>query len=68
MNTPSTRVPPAYPFPDADAAAQPHGSEDDIAVGGVGRVAEIAATARNHLADAAQIGRASCRERVYDDV
>ena len=53
MNTPSTRVPPAYPFPDADAAAQPHGSEVDIAVGAVGRVAEIAATARNHLTDAA---------------
>jgi ElaB/YqjD/DUF883 family membrane-anchored ribosome-binding protein len=51
MNTPSTREPLAYPFPDADD--RPDRAEDSIAAGVVSRVAEAAATTRDHLADAA---------------
>lgn len=51
MNTPTTREPLAYPFPDADA--RPHRTEDGIAADVAGRVAEVAATTRDHLADAA---------------
>ena len=53
MTTSSTRVPPAYPFPDADAAARPESTEDGFVAGSAERVAEVAATARDHLADAA---------------
>jgi len=51
MNTPSTREPLAYPFPDADTRLDR--AEDGIAADVAGRVAEVAATTRDHLADAA---------------
>jgi ElaB/YqjD/DUF883 family membrane-anchored ribosome-binding protein len=51
MNTPSTREPLTYPFLDADA--RPHRTEDGIASEVAGRVAEVAATTRDQLADAA---------------
>jgi ElaB/YqjD/DUF883 family membrane-anchored ribosome-binding protein len=50
MNTPSTREPLTYPFPDADARPR---TEDGIAADVAGRVAEVAATTRDQLADAA---------------
>ncbi len=53
MTTSSTRVPPAYPFPDADAAAQPESTEDGFVAGSAERVVDAAATARDRLADAA---------------